>query len=966
MTNCQMMNDYQTSVGSDKALRRKNKQRLCLGASGLTAREDVVILMVLKSEWQNTPPNWIGADPCGSMWNGVNCTGPHVTSLNLSNMNLSGTLPSDIGSLIGLRSIDISYNKGIKGEIPSSIGYLINLEFFLAIGCGLTGQIPYELGNLKRLSFLALNSNKLSGHIPPSLGGLGNLYWLDLSDNDLIGKLPVSNSHESGLDKLFNAKHFHLGKNQLTGPIPPEIFHCRMQLIHLLFDNNNLEGKIPSTLGLVNTLEIVRLDRNSLTSAVPSEISNLTNLFELHLSNNKLEGPIPDLSGMIRLQYVDLSNNSFYPSEAPDWFTTLPRLRDLVMENTGLTGQLPTELFDLPAIETVRLNNNDFNGTLKVDNNAKGHLQIIDLENNKITWATQPNNISLLLLGNPACDSEAGLSSSNLCRSTSALPGSYTTNMGVCLGRTCSGDLKPNPRTCHCQVPYQGDLIFISPSFSELSNASRFKELEESLMVQVFLDSVFICCLSFDNNNYLNMKVQFFPSENKYFERMEIVRIGSTLSNQIYKAPREFGPYYFMGNSYPFKDASESGSGKLSKPVIIGISVGSFVMAFAILTLGLYALHQKYKATKAIELSNHFAWNPNNKNSETIPTLNGARWFSLSELKHATNKFSENNVIGSGGCGKVYKGELSNGGGTVAIKRFQLQGFSQDGVEIKNEIEVLSRVHHRNLVALMGFCLEKGEQMLVYEYISNGTLRENLCGRGDIHMNWKTRVRIALETARGLAYLHNHANPPIIHRDVKSTNILLNEDLTAKVADFGLSKFIADGGKQRPGKGHVSTKVKGTLGYLDPEYYMSNHLTDKSDVYSFGVVMLELLTARQPIEEGKYIVREVRRVINNGGINALQKQILDPFLSDSDKLGLENFVNLALSCVEELTAHRPAMSDVVKQLECIVEERSLSGSACVEIKESSYHSPIDRDVSSEYAMFHYSGPYIVPTTIEPH
>ncbi|KAH9289261.1 hypothetical protein KI387_033378, partial [Taxus chinensis] len=737
-----------------------------------------------------------------------------------------------------------------------------------------------------------------------------------------------------------------------------------------LFDNNNFEGEIPSTLGLVNTLEIVRLDRNSLSSTIPSNISNLKILFELHLSNNKLEGPVPDLSGMTRLQYVDLSNNSFDPSEAPGWFKTLPRLRELVMENCGLTGQLPSGLLDLPALETLRLKNNEFNGTLKVDNSANGHLQVIDLENNKITWATQPNNISLLLLGNPVCDIEAGLSSSKLCHSMSTLPGSYTTNMEDCADRACSGDLKPNPRTCQCQVPYQGELIFISPSFSDLSNASRFKELENSLMMQVLLDSVFICCLSFDNNNYLNMEVQFYPSDHEYFERMEIVRIGSTLGNQIYKAPNEFGPYYFIGNSYPFTDAPESRSKRLNKPEITGISVGSLILGFAILGLGFYALRQKKKAAKAIELSNRFAWNPHGKNSGTIPTLKGARWFSLSELKNATNNFSEDNVIGSGGCGKVYKGELSNGGGTVAIKRFQLQGFSQDGVEIKNEIEVLSRVHHKNLVGLMGFCLEKSEQMLVYEYVSNGTLRENLCGRGDIYLNWKTRVRIAVEAAMGVAYLHNHANPPIIHRDIKSTNILLDENLNAKVADFGLSKFVAEGGKEQGGKGHVSTKVKGTLGYLDPEYYMTNHLTDKSDVYSFGVVMLELITARLPIEDGKYIVREVRRALHSGGFDALRKQLLDPLLSDSDSdvglTGFENFVNLALSCVEEMTTHRPAMSEVVKELECIAEQRPINNSATVEIKESSYHSSIDREVSSEYALFHYSGPYVVPTTVEPH
>ncbi|KAF6139709.1 hypothetical protein GIB67_006657 [Kingdonia uniflora] len=223
----------------------------------------------------------------------------------------------------------------------------------------------------------------------------------------------------------------------------------------------------------------------------------------------------------------------------------------------------------------------------------------------------------------------------------------------------------------------------------------------------------------------------------------------------------------------------------------------------------------------------------------------------------------------------VYRGMFPSGE-TVAIKRAQ-QGSMQGRGEFKTEIELLSRVHHKNVVGLVGFYFEQGKQMLVYEFIPNGTLREGLSG-----------------FARGLTYLHELANPSIIHRDVKSTNILLDEKLTAKVADFGLSKLTAK-------RGMYPLKLK---------------LTDNSDVYSFGVVMLELISARQLIEKGKYIVREVRTALYKNSEHYGLKKITDPGIRNSGILiGFERFVELAMQCVEESAAERTSMSDVVKEID---------------------------------------------------
>jgi Leucine-rich repeat (LRR) protein len=209
---------------------------------------------------------------------------------------------------------------------------LFHLSFLcrILVGCSFSGEIPKELGQLSKLIFLSLNSNKFSGSIPASLGNLSKLYWFDLADNKLTGELPIFDGTNPGLDNLTNTKHFHFGINQLSGPIPSQIFSSHMKLIHLLLDNNNFSGSIPPTLGLLSTLEVLRFDNNpQLSGPVPSNINNLTKLAELHLENSKLTGPLPDLTGMSSLSFVDMSNNSFNASDVPSWFTTLPSLTSL-------------------------------------------------------------------------------------------------------------------------------------------------------------------------------------------------------------------------------------------------------------------------------------------------------------------------------------------------------------------------------------------------------------------------------------------------------------------------------------------------------------------------------------------------------------------------------------------------------------------------------------------------------------
>ncbi|XP_047321862.1 leucine-rich repeat receptor protein kinase HPCA1-like [Impatiens glandulifera] len=874
----------------------------------LYAISAVNALRALQEVWNNTPLSWVGTDPCGkSPWEGINCTNSRIISITLGGMGIIGQLTGDIASLDGLQSLDLSNNKGLSGPIPPSIGKLTKLSILILKGCSFSGPIPDTLGSLNRLTFLSLTSNSLSGLIPPSLGNLNELDWLDIAENRLTGTIPVSNATSPGLDLLVNAKHFHFGGNQLNGTIPSTLFNSNMNLILLLFENNQFTGSIPSTIGFMSSLEVLRLDGNRLSGTVPPNIGNLSAVREIYLSNNQLTGPIPNLKTLTVLNSLDLSNNSFDTTSFPSWYSSLSSLVILTMENTQITGQVPPAVFNLLLLQSVVLRNNKLNGTLDLSSISNSELKLVDMQNNNIiSYKEIPPHIGfqITLVENPVCK---GIEKT-YCHPLQPNP-SYSSPPNDCNPPMCSNDQVSSPN-CQCAYPFTGNFTLRAPVIVGLGNSSIYSILQSSIMINFTsyslpVDSVSISNPIRDANNYLILNLGFFPVGTNRFNRTGIFSIESALNNKIYRTPKtpiNFGPYIFISEQYThFQDSASS---KSHYSIIIGASIGGFVLVMLAILAGVYAFRQKKRAEKADKQNNPFAsWIPD-KSSGNIPQLKGAKAFTFEEVKKYSNNFSEANDIGSGSYGKVYIGTLPNGK-MIAIKR-AMKGSMQGAVEFKSEIELLSRVHHKNVVSLVGFCYDRSEQILVYEYIPNGTLKDSLSG---FKLDWARRLRIALGAARGLQYLHELADPPIIHRDIKSNNILLDDRFNAKVADFGLSKAIGN-----PDQTHITTQVKGTMGYMDPEYYMTNQLTEKSDVYSFGVTLLELVTAKQPIEKGKYIVREVRQRM---GSNI--QEVIDPFLLGTTVLnGLEKFVDVALRCVIETADERPTMGQVVKEMPKII------------------------------------------------
>ncbi|GAB4832507.1 hypothetical protein Ancab_006528 [Ancistrocladus abbreviatus] len=597
---------------------------------------------------------------------------------------------------------------------------------------------------------------------------------------------------------------------------------------------------------------------------------NNSRVISLYLSNMGLKGPLGgDIGGLRELNTLILQGFGF-TGNIPDELGNLKELNFLALNLNNFTGGIPPSLGNLSELNWLDVANNQLIGSIPVSTPTTPGLDLLlkaqhfDLSNNSFDESEAPEWFSTL-------------------RSLTTLIMEFGSLEG------------PIPQDLFAFPQLQRVLIGnpVCTTAVELSS-TRFHSIESTLCTNLGLTPGSISLQNpFFNttDDYLQVHLELFPSSGKYFNRSEIQRIGFDLCSQPFLPPAGFGPYYFLASPYIFPDTHGGTSASLA--LIIGVIIACAFLVIAVLAVGMYAIWQKKRAERAAGLTNPFAsWCTSGTNSGSAPQLKGARWFTYDELRNCTDNFSKTNLIGSGGFGKT-------------------------------EVKLLSRVHHKNLVSLVGFCFELGEQMLVYEFMANGSLKDSLSGKSGVYLDWKRRLRIALGSTRGLAYLHELANPPIIHRDVKSSNILLDDKLNAKFGDFGLGKLVSDGSK-----GPVSTQVKGTMGYLDPEYYLTQQLTEKSDVYSFGVVMLELLTAKQPIEKGKYIVREVQTIMdkNDKDFYGL-KEMLDPTIKNLLSLTrLGQFIELAMLCVEETASKRPTMGEVVKLIETILQNDDINAS----------------------------------------
>lgn len=508
----------------------------------------------------------------------------------------------------------------------------------------------------------------------------------------------------------------------------------------------------------------------------------------------------------------------------------------------------------------------------------------------------------------------------------------------------CKADmvLKRGTQGCHCVYPIKFDLLLLNVS-QNLDRKLFLTEISSQLSLQdsqIELINFYVVSLS-----KLNISMDITPHTGISFSANEASSIYSSFAtHKVHISPTLVGDYKLLNLTWfkppapseaptiaappleaptqkPFKTGSLTPSKKSKHPkfvLLIAFGVGILVIAIVVLISFFFTRYKEKKTeTSLIE-------NVKRKTVDAEPVARSfvhptsTRFLSYEELKEATNNFEDSSILGEGGFGRVFKGVLSDGT-AVAIKRLT-SGGQQGGKEFSVEVEMLSRLHHRNLVKLVGYysSRDSSQHLLCYELVPNGSLEAWLHGPlGGVNcpLDWDTRMKIALDAARGLAYLHEDSQPCVIHRDFKASNILLENNFHAKVADFGLAKQAPEGRAN-----YLSTRVMGTFGYVAPEYAMTGHLLVKSDVYSYGVVLLELLTGRTPVDMSQpsgqeNLVTWARPILRD---KDRLEELADPKLSG--KYPKEDFVRvctIAAACVAPEASQRPTMGEVVQSLKMV-------------------------------------------------
>ncbi|GAV88039.1 LRR_1 domain-containing protein/Pkinase_Tyr domain-containing protein/LRRNT_2 domain-containing protein [Cephalotus follicularis] len=879
---------------------------ILLAEAQITHRSEVSALQAVKRNLIDPGQclrNWNNGDPCTSNWTGIVCADTigtdgylHVVEIQLLNKNFSGVLAPELGLLSHLEILDFMWND-------------------------LTGSIPKEIGNISSLVILLLNGNRLSGKLPDELGNLSNLNRLQVDENNISGPLPISFANLSSM------RHLHLNNNSISGQIPHELSSIST-LLHLLVDNNNLSGYLPPELSNLPQLRILQLDNNNFNgSEIPASYENFSTLAKLSLRNCSLRGAIPDFSRIENLHYLDLSWNRLTE--------TIPsnKLSDRI---TTITGRLFQTIESLPKSANLLPLSNKPGSSLE-DNLLTGSFPAnlwqnmlfntnsrftIDLRNNSLSSISgnlnPPKNVTLRLGGNPICNNANIPNIGQFCGSaggnenaTNSTNTSMTCPVQACPVNSFFEYVPASPAPCFCASPIRIGYRLKSPSFSYFPPYIYSFEIYVTSTLNLDLYQLSIASYAWEKGPRLRMYLKLFPAFDGYsstFNRSEVQRIRHIFSTWKFPGSDLYGPYELLNFTLlgPYSNM-DFGTEKviISKGIFAAIIVGIMASDLAISgTVMLLIARRQARHQQTLSKKRLF--------SKISMNIDGVKDFSFKEMVFATNNFDSSTQVGQGGYGKVYKGILFDNT-VVAIKRAE-EGSLQGQTEFLTEIMLLSRLHHRNLVSLFGYCYEEGEQMLVYEFMPNGTLRNWISARAEEKLNFGMRLQIALGSAKGILYLHTEANPPVFHRDIKASNILLDSKLNAKVADFGLSRLAPVMDDEGMVPNHVSTIVKGTPGYLDPEYFLTRKLTDKSDVYSLGVVFLELLTGMHPIFHGKNIVREVNMAHQSGTMFYIIDSRMGSYPSDC----LERFVALALNCCKDKPEQRPSMLDVVRELENIL------------------------------------------------
>eukprot|EP00253_Pinus_taeda_P020780 PITA_20780 len=885
--------------------------------------------------------------------------------LRLSYNQLQGSIPPTLGSCRSLRNLTLSFNN-LTGNIPPQLCLLPNLVFMTLGNNNLTGTIPHCLGNISSLQYLQLNYNNLHGSVPSELGMLSQLIFLDLEVNHLTGRIPSSLSNCTNLEglnidlnqlvghipselctkKTAQLKELYLGANQLSGSVPSSLFNCtNLQLLTL--SGNQLSGIVPVELGKLTHLQRLFLAGNHLISGdtttcpILTALSNCSNLQQVDLSYNNFTGQLPFSIGHLssKLKYLDLGINEL-AGEIPLAIGNLSSLTFLSLKGNSFTGSIPSSVSMLQKLERLYMDSNNLQGNIPMEigqlkglsllyifgNNLSGkipdsianlqQLRYLDLNHNQLSGnipASLGKCVNLLLLdlsynklsGNIP-EELAGLANLafyfNL--SNNLLSGHVPLELGK-FDKLQAIDISANQITGHIPsiVGSCKEVAYLNLSYNALEGPIPVS-ISELLSLQD---------LDLSSNNLSGgipislANLTMLQHLNFSFNKLS----GEVPKEGVFK---KIGATAFMGNlglcgpwvnlppCYAHKHKSVSNLKRVIIPVV--------VVAIVVLCLFLAIL-----------------WRRNcrrNIQREIGPSLNvGHRRISYAELAIATNEFSDANLLGIGSFGKVYKGIL-NDGTMVAVKLLNLQNEGAQN-SFDKECKVLGRVRHRNLIRVITCYSDLQIKALIFPLMPNGSLEKWLYPDDGEQsgLNLIQRLNIAIDVAQGMTYLHHHCFLQVIHCDLKPNNVLLGEDMTAYLIDFGIATVCF--ANNEDGDITSTNALKGSTGYIPPEYGVGGQVTTNGDVYSYGILLLEMLTGKKPTHdmfvEGMNLQKWVGSSFPNQLMDVVDLGLLRRTGScteeDNNFNCLSSLINVGLLCTNESPKGRPTMMVILRMLQNI-------------------------------------------------
>lgn len=898
--------------------------------------------------------------------------------IHLQNNQLTGPLPSQIGNLFRLRVLNISSNL-IQDAIPTNMSRCSELMVLDMDQNRISGEIPPTIGLLSKLQVLKLGHNQLSGVIPPSIGNLSFLTTLDLGTNSLGGIIP------SDLGSLSNLKHLQISVNHLTGTVPSSLFNFS-SIVTFALASNHLWGDIPSDIGfkLPNLLSF-HICLNKFTGALPSSLHNITKIQSIRASNNFLTGSVPQgLESLRDLQTYNIGFNliASFGATGLNFITSLTNstsLQYLLLQANLLEGVIPQSISKLSSsLLRLSMDNNRIYGRIPASINSLRNLELLNLSCNSISGDIPPEisqlqKLQKLGLAENQISGEIPASLGNLTKLNTLeifgnrLEGSIPTTFGSYQHLT-SLDLSNN--RLNGSIPKE---LFTLSSLSTILNLSRNSlsgplpedvgrlenvgtiDLSNNRISGRIPESIGTCKslqnLSMANNLLsgpipgtlsgvkglqsldlsLNQLSGDIPTDLQQLQTLIFLNLsfndlqGQVPKNGVFANPSRV---HLEGNSKLCTfSACQSSSNPSSQHGTISIKLRivtaiASILALCVVIGSLWILFSRSKGKAKIKT--------------TSESLRRHRMISYQDLLVATHNFNRENLVGSGSFGSVYKGNLTDEI-LVAIKVLDLNrnGASKS---FAAECEALRNVRHRNLVKLITSCssIDYGNadfQALVYEYMCHGSLEEWIRGTrkhedgGGGGLSLMERLNIAIDVACAMDYLHHDCEAPVVHCDLKPSNVLLDEEMTAKVGDFGLARLVIEKGGDQLSTTHG---LKGTIGYIPPEYGMGGKPSTKGDVYSYGIMLLELFTGKSPTHATFVGAQSLKKWVLSA-FPSMTMQVVDPEMHKIDRLLYQGKVitakmqqdcmvsvmGVGLSCTVDSPDMRISMRDVLHKLNCI-------------------------------------------------